>query len=153
MRMDTGFAQLGLSPGGAPERVHGVFHYVTGGAIVTLPMFNRNQGEMATARAERAGAIALQEAATLSAETEIATARSLNQRAHEAVQLYAADARNLARQNLSVVRQSYELGRTTIFDVLAEQKRYLDLERAYTETLRAAYEARTALNRALGERR
>jgi outer membrane protein, heavy metal efflux system len=153
MRMDTGFAQLGLSPGGAPERVHGVFHYVTGGAIMTLPMFNRNQGEMATARAERAGAIALQEAATLSAETEIATARSLNQRAHEAVQLYAADARNLARKNLSVVRQSYELGRTTIFEVLAEQKRYLDLERAYTETLHAAYEARTALNRALGERR
>jgi outer membrane protein TolC len=67
------------------------------------------------------------------------------------VRIYAGDARALARQNLSVVRQSYELGRTTIFEVLAEQKRYLDLERAYTETLRAAYEARTALNRAVGE--
>ena len=41
----------------------------------------------------------------------------------------------------------------TIFEVVAEQKRYLDFERAYTETLRAAYEARTALNRALGEAR
>jgi outer membrane protein TolC len=69
------------------------------------------------------------------------------------VQLYSADARNLARQNLLVVRQSYELGRTTVFEVLAEQKRYLDLERAYTDALRAAYEARTALNRALGETR
>jgi outer membrane protein, heavy metal efflux system len=153
MRMDAGFPQSGLSPTGAPERVRGLFHYVTGGAMVTLPLFDRNQGEVAAARAERAGAAATQQAAALSARSEIAAARSLDQRAHEAVQLYAGDARNLARQNLSVVRQSYELGRTAIFEVLAEQKRYLDLERAYTETLRAAYEARTALNRAVGETR
>jgi outer membrane protein TolC len=63
----------------------------------------------------------------------------------------AGGARMLARQNLAVVGQSYELGRTTVFDVIAEQRRYLELERAYTETLRAAYEARTALKRALGE--
>ena len=59
----------------------------------------------------------------------------------------------VARQNLAVVGQSYELGRVTVFEVLAERRRYLDVERAYTEALRAAYEARTALNRALGEGR
>jgi outer membrane protein TolC len=59
-------------------------------------------------------------------------------------------AQTLARQNLTIVGQSYELGRVTVFDVLAEQRRYLDVERAYTEALSAAYEARTALNRALG---
>jgi cobalt-zinc-cadmium efflux system outer membrane protein len=152
-RMDAGFPQVGLSPAGLPERVHGVFHYLTGGAMVTLPLFNRNQGEVAAAQAERAGAMALLEAARLSAETELATARALDQRAHEAVQLYGAGARTLARQNLSVITQSYELGRTTIFEVIAEQKRYVELERAYTETLRAAYEGRTVLNRALGEMR
>jgi cobalt-zinc-cadmium efflux system outer membrane protein len=152
-RMDSGFSQFGLSPAGTPERIRGLFHYITGGAMVTLPMFNRNQGEVAAARAERTAAVAVQEAAALSARTEIATARLLDQRAAEAVQLYGGNARTLARQNLSVVRQSYELGRTTIFEVLAEQKRYLDLERSYTETLRAAYEARTALSRALGEMR
>ena len=62
-------------------------------------------------------------------------------------------AQALARQNLTVVGQSYELGRVTVFEVLAERRRYLDVERAYTEALRAAYEARTALNRALGEGR
>jgi hypothetical protein len=35
--------------------------------------------------------------------------------------------------------------------VLAEQRRYFELERGYTEALRAAYEARTALNRATGD--
>ena len=149
-RMDSGFPQYGLSPAGMPERVHGLFHYVTGGATVTLPFLNRNQGEVAAAQAERAGAVALQEAAALSAKAEIAAAKAADRRAREAVTLYAGDAQGLARQNLTIVRQSYELGRTTIFEVVSELKRYLDFERGYTETLRAAYEARTALNRALG---
>jgi outer membrane protein TolC len=51
-----------------------------------------------------------------------------------------------------VVTQSYELGRLTVFDVLAERRRYLDVERAYTEALQAAFEARTALLVAMGER-
>jgi cobalt-zinc-cadmium efflux system outer membrane protein len=153
MRMDAGFPQFGVSPAGTPERVHGLFHYITGGATVTLPLLNRNQGEVAAARAERAGAVAFQEAAALSAKTEIAAARAVDQRAREAVLLFAGDGQKLARQNLSVVRQSHELGRITIFEVVAEQKRYLDFERAYTQALRAAFEARTALNRALGETR
>jgi cobalt-zinc-cadmium efflux system outer membrane protein len=149
-RMDSGFMQYGVSPAGVPERVHGVFHYVTGGATLTLPFLNRNQGEVAAARAERAGAVALQQAAGLSAKAEIAAAQAADRRAREAVKLYAGDAQGLARQNLTIVRQSYELGRTTIFEVVSELKRFLDFERGYTETLRAAYEARTALNRALG---
>jgi outer membrane protein TolC len=56
----------------------------------------------------------------------------------------------LARQNLNVVSQSHELGRVTVFDVLAERRRYLDAERAYTDALRTAYEARTALTLAVG---
>jgi cobalt-zinc-cadmium efflux system outer membrane protein len=126
---------------------------VTGGATVTLPIFNRNQGELAAARAERDGAVAAHDAARLSADTEIAAARAADRRAREAMEVYSGEVRTLARQNLNVVRQSYDLGRVTIFEVLAEQKRYLEQERAYTETLRLAYEARTALKRAMGETR
>ena len=81
----------------------------------------------------------------------MAAARTRDEYAHRAVRLYSTGAQTLARQNLSVVAQSYDLGRVTVFDVLAEQRRYLDVERAYTAALRAAYEARTALTRALGE--
>ena len=81
------------------------------------------------------------------------SARARDERAREAVKIYGAGAQTLARQNLTVIGQSYELGRVTVFEVLAERRRYLDVERAYTEALRAAYEARTALNRALGEGR
>ena len=150
-RMDAGFPQFGFAPDGGNERVRGVFHYLAGGVKVTMPLFNRNQGEVAAARAERKGAAATLDAARLTAAAEVAVARALDERASQAVGLYSGGAQALARQNLTVVVQTYELGRVTIFDVLAEQRRYLDVERAYSDALRAAYEARTALTRALGD--
>jgi outer membrane protein, heavy metal efflux system len=151
MRMDAGFPQRGFAPDGGLERVRGQFNYWSAGAMFTIPLRNRNQGEVAVANAERAGAAAAYDAARLTAEAELASARAADEHARQAVTLYSAGAQTLARQNLSVIDQSYELGRVTVFDVLAERRRYLEVERAYTGALRAAYEARTALNRALGE--
>ena len=153
MRMDAGFRQGGFAPDGALERVRGQFNYWSAGAMFTIPVLNRNQGDVAAARAERASAAAAYDAARLAAEADLASARVRDERARDAVKIYGAGAQGLARQNLAVVSQSYELGRVTVFEVLAEQRRYLDVERAYSEALRAAYDARTALNRALGERR
>jgi cobalt-zinc-cadmium efflux system outer membrane protein len=119
--------------------------------MVTVPLLNRQQGEVAAARAEREGAAAAHDAARLAAETETAAARVRDEHAREAVRVYTGGTLALARQNLAVVGETYELGRATVFDVLAEQRRYLEMERAYTEAMRAAYEARTALERALGD--
>ena len=91
------------------------------------------------------------DAARLTAEAEIAAALARDERARGAVAVYRGGAGDLARQNLDVVSQTYELGRATVFDVLAEQRRYLDFEHAYSNALREAYEARTALRRALGD--
>ena len=153
MRMDAGFPQQGFGPGGGLERVRGQFNYWSAGATLRIPVLNRNQGEVAVAHGERTGAAAAYDAARLGAEAELASARARDERARQAVQIFSAGGQALARQNLTVVGQSYELGRVTVFEVLAERRRFLDVERAYTEALRAAYEARTALNRALGEGR
>jgi outer membrane protein, heavy metal efflux system len=150
MHMDSGFPQRGLGPMGEFERVRGQFNYISGGATVSLPLFNRNQGDIASAKAERASAAAALDASRLNAESEAAAARVQYERAREALDLYADDVRGLARQNLTVVGQSYELGRVTVFDVMTEQRRYLDVEIAYLDALRAAFDARTALNLALG---
>ena len=151
MRMDAGFPQQGVSATGVLERVRGQFNYVAGGAMIMLPLFNRNQGQVAAAQAERSGAEARREAAELAARTEVAAAQARDERARRAVSLYAGGVRALARQNLNVVQQTFDLGRATVFDVLAEQRRYLEIEQAYTGTLREAWEARAALKRALGE--
>jgi outer membrane protein, heavy metal efflux system len=151
MRMDAGFPQQGFSSTGTLERVRGLFHYVSGGAMVTLPLRNRNQGEIASAQATRLGAAENLSAVQLRAESEIAAARARDDYARRAVAVYAGETRSLAQQNVAVVSQTYELGRGTVSDVLNEQRRYLDFERAYTAALREAYEARTALRRALGD--
>jgi cobalt-zinc-cadmium efflux system outer membrane protein len=151
MRMDAGFPQQGFGPTGTIERVRGQFNYVAGGAMVALPLFNRNQGQVAAAQAERSGAEARRAAAELAARAEIAAAQARDIQARRAVALYAGGVRALARQNLDVVRQTFDLGRATIYDVLAEQRRYLDIEQAYTAALREAWEARADLKRALGE--
>ena len=151
MRMDAGFPQRGFSSAGGLERVRGTFNYVAAGATVTLPLRNRNQGEIDAARARRSGALAQLDAARLRADAEVSGARARDNAARQALSIYSTEARALARQNLNVVGQTYELGRMTLFDVLNEQRRYLDLERAYTDTLREAYEARQALRLALGD--
>jgi cobalt-zinc-cadmium efflux system outer membrane protein len=151
MRSDAGFPQRAFGPQNDLERVRSVFHYLAGGVMVTVPVRDRNQGEVAAAQAQRAGAAAHLDATRLTAQAEIAAARTRDDHARRAVATYSSDTRALAKQNLDVVEQTYELGRMTLFDVLTERRRYLEVERAYTNALREAYEARQALRRAVGD--
>ena len=150
MRMDAGFPQQGFDARGRLERVRGVFNYLAAGVTVTVPLRNQNEGQVGVAEAERAGAQAKVEAARLAAQSEIAAAAARDVRSRQAVGLYERGVR-LARQNLDVIRQIYELGQGSVSDVLTEQRRYLELERAFTDALREAFDARTALRRARGE--
>ena len=150
MRMDAGFSQRGFGPSGEVERVRGLFHYASAGAMVMVPLWNRNQGAIAAARAEHTAATARLEAAQIGAQTEMAAASARAAQALRAVGAMA-DGVILARKNLDVVRQTYELGRGTLSDVLVEQRQYLDLENEYTAALLEAFDARTSLEFARGE--
>jgi cobalt-zinc-cadmium efflux system outer membrane protein len=151
MRMDSGYPQRGLTDRGTFERVRGQFHYVSAGAMVMIPLSDRHQGDVAAAQAERTAAVARLESAQLSAQSEIAAATAMDGRARQALVLIERGV-DLSRKNLDVVRQTYELGQSTVSDVLAAQRRYLEIERTYTDILRTAFEARTALRRARGDR-
>lgn len=150
MRMDAGFPQRGFNAVGSLERVRGQFNYFTGGAMLVVPLLNRNQGNVAAAEAERTAAASRRDAAVLAARAELASATTRDRQARRAVELFA-NIRTLARRNLDVVRETYQLGRATVFDVLAEQRRSLDIEHDYTEALRDAWDARVALKSAVGE--
>jgi cobalt-zinc-cadmium efflux system outer membrane protein len=151
MRMDNGFPQQGIGPAGALERVRGRFRYVSAGATIALPVLNRNQGQLAAAEADRRGAEARRAAIDLAARAEVAAATLRDGQAQRALAIYRDGLRDLARRNLDVVRQTFELGRATVFDVLAEQKRWLDVEQGYTAAAREAWDARVAWERAMGE--
>ena len=151
MRMGFSFPQFGFAASGGVEPVRDVFHNLKVGAMITVPMGNHNQGAVAAARAERVGAERLREARALAAEAEVASMQARDEGAQRALTTYTTDVRRLARQNLEVVRETYVLGRVTLAEVLAEQRRYLEIESGYSETLKMAFDAQTALARALGE--
>ena len=151
MRMNFGFPQLAFGAGGSLEPIQGIFHNLAAGVTVAVPLTNRNQGAIAAAQAERAGAAYLRDARALTAESEVAAAAARDAHARRAVAIYASGVRTLARQNLDVIRETYELGRSTLTDVLVEQRRYLEIEMGYTDALRAAFDARTALKQARGD--
>jgi outer membrane protein, heavy metal efflux system len=150
MRMDSGFPQIGFGPEGGLEPIRGIFHNVAGGVRVVLPIFNRNQGLLAAARARQEGAERALDARRLAAASDVAAAQARDAAARRALALYSTDARTLARQNLDVVRETYQLGRASLFDVLNEQRRYLEFENGYTDALAEAFASRTALQRATG---
>jgi outer membrane protein, heavy metal efflux system len=145
------FPQLGVDPRGEAVPIQNTFHTYVVGAKVTLPFSNRNQGMLASLRAEREGAEALFAARQRAARAEIDAALAREREARRAVELYSKSVRELARQNVDVMLEAYDLGRFPLSDVLTEQRRYLDVESGYTAVLARAYDARAAVARAFGE--
>jgi len=150
-RARAGFDQLGFDARGVRVPIEGTFHTVTVGAKVMLPLFHRNQGALASALAERGRAEAMFDARQLAARAELDAAVARDREARRAVELYASSVRDIARQNVDVVLEAYDLGRFPLSDLLSQQRRYLEVEAAYTEVLSRAYQARAAVGRALGE--
>jgi cobalt-zinc-cadmium efflux system outer membrane protein len=149
-RPNTGFSQEGFNTAGDLSPIRQSFNHVVFGLNINLPVFDHNQG-----------ATAADTAAIRAAQTQIA-AVNLNLR-HEVTQnlvrftgaqarvaVYRSAVRDQAAHNLDVVRYTYSYGRTTLLDVIAEQRRYIDIETGYTDILLDAYAARIALEQAVG---
>jgi outer membrane protein, heavy metal efflux system len=150
-RMRFGFPQLAFNNTGTLVPINGLFSGVLFGARLTMPVRNKNQGAVAAAEAERSGETEMLAARQLAARAELDAAVVRDREALRAVELYATTIRDQARQNVDVELEAYDLGRTPLSDLLAEQRRYLDVEAAYTSALSRAYLARVSLRRARGE--
>lgn len=151
MRMDNGFPQQGTNAQGQLEPVHAIFDNVAAGVRLSVPIFNRGQGAVAAALAERTAAERQLDARRLAAGAELFAAQARDEAAGRALAIYSTDVRALARRNLDVVRETYQLGRATLFEVLNETRRYLDFETAFTSTLMEAFASRAALQQARGD--
>jgi cobalt-zinc-cadmium efflux system outer membrane protein len=150
-REGYGFEQRGFDEAGQARPVQGKFHSFTLGAAFMLPVRNRNQGAVASALAQQRGEEQTLAARQLTAQAELDAAVIRDREARRAVDMYATSLRDLARQNVDVQLEAYDLGRTPLNDVLTEQRRYLDVEAGYTSVLQRAWDTRVALRRARGE--
>ena len=149
-RPDFGFSQRAFDAAGNLAPIRQTFNHVVFGLDINLPVFNRNQGAVV------ADTVAIQAtrnqiaAVDLNLRHEVAQNLVRFSGAQARVTVYRSGVRDQAAHNLDVVRQTYSYGRTTLLDVIAEQRRYIDIETGYTDILLDAYAARISLEQAIG---
>jgi len=149
-RPDMGFSQEAFDAAGNLTPVRQTFNHVVFGLNINLPVFNRNQGAVVADTAAIQSAHNQIAAVNLSLRHEVAQNLIRFKGAQTRVSVYRSGVRDQAAHNLDVVRQTYSYGRNTLLDVIAEQRRYIDIETGYTNILLDAYAARIALEQAVG---
>ena len=149
-RMSSGFDVLGFNGAGARVPVMGVFHNLTFGVRLSLPVRNRNEGNIEAALASAEAARSRREFAELVVRNEVASAYARLERAQAALAVYRDGVRSQAERNLDVIRQTYTLGQKTALDYISEQRRFIEVETGYTEVLKEYFNSFVELERAAG---
>src|SRR5712664_375908 len=149
-RPNSGFALSAFDAAGNLQPIRQTFNYAVFGMRWTLPIFNRNQGSIVAAKADINSARNQVTASGLVLRHEVTQNLVRYQAAQERVMVYRKGVRDQAARNLEVVRQTYGYGRIPLLDVIAEQRRFIDIETGYTDVLLDAYVSRVALERAVG---
>src|SRR5947207_5480292 len=146
-RMNSSFPVFGLNEHGQLQPVQDVFHFLKFGISLDLPVRNKNQGAIEAAIADSEAAKSRREFSELTARREVASAYAQYDRAVRAEEIFRVGARDPARANLDVVRQTYELGSKTLLDFIAEQRRFIELENDFIDAQVAVYNARVEIQR------
>jgi cobalt-zinc-cadmium efflux system outer membrane protein len=125
--------------------------YVGGGVALPLPLWRRNQGELAHAHAERRRLQDEDRLLVRSIELEIGAAlRTLATRQAEAT-LWSERIVPAAEANVELVRQGWLGGKFDLFRVVQVAREAADARRRQLEVLGDLWRARIELDRAIGE--
>lgn len=141
VRMRNGFPLRAFDEAGELRGIQGTFNNVTAGAMVMVPLFNRNQGAVAAGMAEREAAEAAAASTILEAEADVSRTAIELRAALAVAARYRGTIVPQAVKNLETVNGRYELGRGTLFDVLQARQQLLQIQDEYTDALRRAYDA------------
>ena len=123
---------------------------LTFGVSVEIPVFNRNQGEIAAAAGERVQAVRQREFLEAAIKGEVAIAYRQYRAAAEKLVIYATLILPRAETNLQTVRSAYSLGDFSVFEVVAEQRRLNENVSGYNQVLEEYYTALAALEATVG---
>lgn len=120
------------------------------GVSISIPVFNRNQGAKAEAELVISQAQRRREFAEQVVRAEVQSAYRRYEAARSAIATYEQGVLERSRQNITAVRGAYQVGAFRVTDLLSEQRRYVDSQREFTETLAEYYRALADLQSAIG---
>lgn len=117
---------------------------------ISLPLFNRNQGQAARRRAETSEAEQLRRAAELRVRTEVENALMLLESANRETALLEAELLGPIRENQQLLDTAYREGKIDLANLLLLRNQLLDAELSYWDAWERRERARTGLESATG---
>lgn len=123
---------------------------LTFGVSVGLPVFNKNQGAKAEAAIIISQAKVRREYLEQVVRSEVASAYARYEAAGTALLTFEQGVIARSNENIRTLRAAYEIGAFRVTDLLAEQRRLVDSQRDFTETLTERYRALADLQQAIG---
>lgn len=124
---------------------------VGGGLTVPVPLFQRNQGGIATARASARLAQADRDAARLSVVREVVAAYEHYQAAAAALASLRKRVLGTSRENLKLMNRAYLAGKLSWVEVLVMRQTLFDARRVFIRTGTELRQARITIDIASGE--
>ena len=119
---------------------------------VPLPIFNRNQGEIARTQYAMTQAQLLGKAAEQQVLTEVKNAYEAVRSGEDVIRLYNDGYQQQAQQSLDITRFSYEHGAASLLDFLDAERSYRATELSYRQALATYVSAMEELRQAVGTR-
>ena len=126
----------------------------TGGGLfsIEIPIFDRNQGEIARTVAATVQAQDTLRQVTEQVLTDVTTAFEAVRQDSQIVKLYTSGYRRQAQEVLAIRRYSYRRGATTLLDLLDAERTYRSTELGYRQALANYMLALEQLKEAVGTR-
>jgi cobalt-zinc-cadmium efflux system outer membrane protein len=134
------------------------FTHITGydssSIIVSLPLpiFNRNQGEIARTNAAISQAQQLQQETSEQVMTDVRTAYETVRTNEQTLQIYQEGYLDEAKQSVDISEYAYKRGAASLLDFLDAERSYRDTELAYRQQLASYMLALEQLREAVGTR-
>ena len=144
------FDQFGTTASGQVVPLRDTDRILTAGVSIPLPFANRNQGAIEAASARLRAAALRREFVEQSVRGDVRAAYAQYVGARQAVEVFDRQVIKQAQEAVATMRTSYELGETPLLDLVQEQRRLVDIQKAFTDALKELYVARATLEQAVG---
>ena len=118
---------------------------------IPLPLFNKSQGLIAEANANRDQASARVDALRLTILGEVAGAHAEASRLQALLAQFGESTRPVSERSVRLARQGYQQGLIPIFDVVQAQRQQAELNKAYLGTLDQFLQALVRLHTAVAD--
>ncbi len=123
----------------------------TGAALaISIPLFDRKQGERMEAKARLSQARTRQVAVTRTAQKEVAESYATAVSSLRELDLFKQAILGRTLENLDLLQLAFKEGKISFYDVRVAQKETFETRNAYLQTLLTAQRAYNALERAIG---